>query len=120
MREMRDRSTLAARGLAVLLPASNASPVAVRFVAARRSLRLRRPDSHTAAEKSAASHSEPAKNCGHRSGPEAAYASFAGRAGFSSAFPALKGLRPESSRPAADAPVADRKSTRLNSSHIPL
>src|SRR6188472_1320717 len=103
---MPGKSTPVARGLANPLPASNVLPGAAEFAVMHRWPRLQRRDSHTAVEKFGAYHSGPAKNCGHRSEPDAACASFVGRAGVSTVSPKRTILRPASCRLAANARAA--------------
>src|SRR5205807_6903016 len=90
---MPDKSTPVARDLAVLLPAPNASPAAAEFAASPRSPRPQPPDLHRVAEKFAAVRRAAAKNRRQRSGPHAAYPSFAARPGASNAILKSTALR---------------------------
>src|SRR4029453_5535755 len=103
---MPDKSTPVARGLAFLWPASDVLPSAAEFVVTHHWPRPQRPDSHTAAGRFGACRLAPAKNCDHRSAPDAAYASFAGRAVVLTASPKPTIPRPASCRLAANARVA--------------
>src|SRR6266436_2918063 len=86
-REMPDKSVLAVRDLADLLPASNVSLPAAEFAAARRSPRQLRPSLCRAEEKFAETRLAPARNFGRRSMLDAARGSSVGRAAASTVFP---------------------------------
>src|SRR5437762_8053846 len=83
---MPGKSALAGRDLADLLPASNVSPNAPEFAAARRSPRQLQPCLCRAAEKFAETRLALARNCGRRSMLDAARGSFVGRAAASTVF----------------------------------
>src|SRR5207248_11667756 len=83
---MPGKSVLAARDLADLLPASNVSPNASEFAAARRSPRQLQPCLCRAAEKFAETRLALARNCGRRSMLDAARGSLVGSAAASTDF----------------------------------
>src|SRR5882724_5810123 len=103
---MPDKSAPAVRDLADLLPASNVSPHAPEFAAARRSPRQLPPCLCRAEEKFAEIRLAPARNFGRRSMLDAARGSFVGRAVASAVFPGSTILRRASFPLAANGPAA--------------
>src|SRR5215472_5274145 len=103
---MPDKSTPVAHGRAILLLALSVSPAAAESAAMHRSPRLQLPDSHTAAGKSAAFRSGPAKNYARRPKIDAACASFGEHAGVSAVSPKPTDPRRASCRLAADSRAA--------------
>src|SRR5207247_10264408 len=89
-------------GLAILSPASYVWPFGVDSVAALRSPPPQPPGLHRAAGKFVAARLRLARNFGHRLAPDAAHASFVGRAAASNVSPELTVLRRASCPPGAN------------------